>query len=67
MTGHDHIVVSCYIVETQYCSMHDEKLSTSELMTIVPTPGIPGTTETYFANTTGGKVNFVHSIWTAVL
>ena len=35
--------------------MNGEKLSTSELMTIVPTPGIPGDMQTYFSYTTGGK------------
>ena len=54
-SGHDHIAVSCDILEPQYCSMNGEKLSTSELMTIVPTPGSPGDLQTYLSYTTGGK------------
>ena len=47
--------MSCDIVEPQYCSMHSEKLSSSELRGIIPTPGLPGEVETYYAYNAGGK------------
>ena len=53
--GHDHIAISCDIIKSQWCSMNGEAMSTAELLAIVPTPGNPGTTETYYAYTTGAK------------
>ena len=40
--NHNIIAMSCDIVEPQYCSMHSEKISSSELRGIIPTPGLPG-------------------------
>ena len=48
--------MSCDIVEPQYCSMHSEKLSSSELRGIIPTPALPGDVEIYSAYNAGGKL-----------
>jgi len=53
--GHDYVAVQSNLVTSQYCSMNGESLKTAELLSIVPTPGLPGDIETYFAYTTGGK------------
>ena len=53
--GHNYIALECSLISPQMVSMNGERLTSSELLTIVPTPKLPGEQETYITYTTGGK------------
>jgi len=53
--GHQFMCLECNLIEPQMVSVNGEKLTSSDLMTVIPTPSDPGQTEYYMNYTTGGK------------
>ena len=54
--GHDYIAVSSNIASNSHAAMNGEKLSSADVLSIIPTSNYPGNTESFSPASAGGRV-----------